>query len=236
MNNDLITLKDVHKKFQLGETTVHALNGISLSIKKGEFTSLVGPSGSGKTTILNLIGCIDFPSQGEVLINNKNSNSFNDKEASLFRNKSIGYIFQNFNLIPVLNVYENIEYPILIGGKKINKKRRAKINDLIEQVGLTSHIKHRPDKLSGGQRQRVAIARALVANPDLVIADEPTANLDHITGEEVLDIMKKFNKDLKTTFIFSTHSDMIMKYAKRIVQILDGKIISDSKAKVLAKV
>ncbi len=220
----MIVFKNVHKEYDMGKMKVHALKGISFHIKEGEFLSIVGPSGSGKTTILNLIGCIDSPSSGDITVNKVNALKMKDKEASLFRNKTIGYIFQDFNLIPVLNVYENIEYPILIGKEKLTKSKKNEISKLIDRVGLTEHIKHRPDELSGGQRQRVAIARALVTQPRIVIADEPTANLDHVTGTSILELMKQLNEEYKTTFVFSTHDKLVMSYANRKIEVFDGEL------------
>ncbi|MBN2436621.1 MAG: ABC transporter ATP-binding protein [Spirochaetes bacterium] len=224
----LIRLSGVHKRYQLGKTTVNALNGVSFSINRGEFTAIAGPSGSGKTTILNLIGCIDDPTSGTVLVKGKNHQFMKDREASIFRNQTLGYIFQNFNLIPVLSVYENIEYPLRIGKIKIDRHTKEKIYSLIEDVGLSSYTKQRPDKLSGGQRQRVAVARALVCDPDIVMADEPTANLDHNTGLEILNLMQKLNRRLGTTFVISTHSEMIIEKSRRVIRVLDGKIESDT--------
>ncbi|MFW6364960.1 MAG: ABC transporter ATP-binding protein [Spirochaetota bacterium] len=228
MEETVVSFSDVHKEYALGKTSVHALNGVSFRIPRGDFVAFAGPSGSGKTTILNLIGCIDDATSGTVLVNGKNHACMTDRDASYFRNRTIGYVFQNFNLIPVLNVYENVEYPLLIGGVRITTAVRDRINRLIEDVGLARYVKHRPDKLSGGQRQRVAVARALVTGPDIVIADEPTANLDHGTGEEIISIMRTLNSQYKTTFIFSTHSDLIIKRARRVFWLLDGKITSDT--------
>ncbi|MDA3901676.1 MAG: ABC transporter ATP-binding protein [Spirochaetes bacterium] len=227
MEQNVIELNDVFKEYMLGKTVVRAVNGVSFAIAPGEFTVIAGPSGSGKTTILNMVGCIDDATSGEVLVKGKNHRMMSDNEASFFRNSTIGYVFQNFNLIPVLNTYENIEYPLRIGGKRIDKSVKIKIMNLIEEVGLTDFIKHRPDKLSGGQRQRVAVARALVNNPDIVIADEPTANLDYNTGSEIISIMQRLNELYGTTFVISTHSEMIMKRARRIISIIDGKVQSD---------
>ena len=226
----MIQFENVHKKYYLGKTEVHALKGVSFHIKEGEFLSLVGPSGSGKTTILNLLGCIDIPCKGVIKVDNVLTHTMNDSEVSRFRNKTIGFIFQSFNLIPVLNVYENIEYPLLIRKSKVTKEQKENIKQLIDEVGLAKHIKHRPDELSGGQRQRVAIARALITNPKIVIADEPTGNLDHKTGTSILELMSKLNNEYKTTFIFSTHDPLVMKYATRKIHILDGVIIEPERS------
>ncbi|MFN4244807.1 MAG: ABC transporter ATP-binding protein, partial [Brevinematia bacterium] len=177
---------------------------------------------SGKTTLLNLIGCIDIPTKGKVWINGKDTQTMSDDEISEFRNRFIGFVFQSFNLIPVLNLYENIEYPLLLGNQKVDKEW---LHYLIERVGLKEFMKHKPDELSGGQRQRVAIARALSTKPVLVIADEPTANLDSETGESIVNLLLELNREKNITFIFSTHSEMIAKHAKKIIHILDGKIV-----------
>jgi putative ABC transport system ATP-binding protein len=226
----LIEVRNAKKDYPLGKTVVHALRGVSLTVEKGEFLSIVGPSGSGKTTLLNLIGCIDHPTEGEVLIESKNTASLSDKELTSLRLSSIGFIFQTFNLIPVLNVRENIEFPLLLM-KDRSQLPSAEINTrvekLIEAVGLKDFITHKPAELSGGQRQRVAIARALVTNPPLVLADEPTANLDSETGEAILAIMRQLNEQEHTTFIFSTHNPDVLKYATRIVKLKDGLIVGE---------
>ncbi len=228
MEDVIIKFNNVIKDYVLGKTKVRALKKVSFEIKRGEFLSIVGPSGSGKTTILNLIGCIDYPTEGDVYVNNKKTTEMSDSEASEFRNRTIGFIFQNFNLIPVLNLYENVEYPLLIRKGKVKKSDKEKIYKLIDEVGLKDLIKHKPEELSGGQRQRVAIARALVTEPDIVIADEPTANLDHKTSSIILELMKKMNKEYNVTFIFSTHDELVMKYAKRKIKLFDGEIVGES--------
>jgi len=219
----MILLKEVTKEYRLGKIIVNALRGINLDIGEGEFVSICGPSGSGKSTLLNLIGCLDSPTSGTIHIMNTNIVSLQDMESSRLRNKMIGFIFQMFNLIPVLSSYENVEYPLILQGLT-KKERREKVLKMIEDVGLSDFITHRPDELSGGQRQRVAIARALVTNPKLVLADEPTANLDAKTGIEILELMKKMNEKDKTTFIFSTHDPKVMNYAKKIYVLSDGSI------------
>ena len=219
----LVKVDNVLKNYHLGKTIVKAVRGVSFEIKKGDFLSIVGPSGSGKTTLLNLIGCLDVPSGGEIFINNKNIAHLSDNQATLLRLNTIGFIFQSFNLIPVLNIYENIEFPLLVQG--VSKRiRKQKVDDIIEKVGLTEYLKHKPDELSGGQRQRVAIARALVSEPEMVLADEPTANLDSETGSAIIDLMMEMNKKMAVTFIFSTHDPMVMKHAKRKIMLHDGKI------------
>lgn len=220
----MIEIKDLSKNYQLGNTVVNALRRVDFVAEEGEFLSVVGPSGSGKTTLLNIIGCIDFATGGSVKIGGVEINSLNDKQITDVRLHKIGFIFQTFNLIPVLNVTENVEFPLLLMKTHTKTEIRKRAEKLIEAVGLKEFIVHRPAELSGGQRQRVAIARALVTNPDIVLADEPTANLDSVTGASILELMQEMNKVEKTTFIFSTHDANVLKYAKRIVKIKDGKI------------
>ena len=223
----IIELEGVKKDYPLGKTTVHAVKGVDFTVREGDFLSIVGPSGSGKTTLLNIIGCIDHATQGRVSIHGTDVTALNDKQLTDLRLHHIGFIFQTFNLIPVLTVRENVEFPLLLMKKKKFSKThiRERAEKLIEDVGLQEHIEHRPYELSGGQRQRVAIARALVTNPDIVLADEPTANLDSETGERILELMQELNVKEKTTFIFSTHDPEVLKYAKNMVKIRDGKIV-----------
>ena len=223
----IIEIKDLKKDYALGKTTVNAVRGVDLEIEKGDFLSIVGPSGSGKTTVLNIIGCIDHPTSGSIKINAQEVSSMKDRDITNIRLNRIGFIFQTFNLIPVLNIVENVEFPLLLMKKESKKNIRSRAEKLIEDVGLQQYKHHKPAELSGGQRQRVAIARALVTNPDIVLADEPTANLDSVTGEQILDLMKEMNKLQATTFIFSTHDSNVLKYAKRIVKIRDGLIVKD---------
>jgi len=218
-----ITLKNINKYYSLGKSKIHALKGISMDIKEGDFICLVGPSGCGKTTLLNILGCLDKCDEGDVLYDSVNVETLNDNELSDMRLDNIGFIFQSFNLIPVLNIVENIEFPLIAAGVD-KEERKKRINDVINLVGLQEYKNHKPDELSGGQRQRVAIARALVNKPAIVIADEPTANLDSKTGEIILEEMKRLNEESGVTFIFSTHDRDIMKYAKRVVSIKDGII------------
>lgn len=212
--------------YPLGETKVHALKNIDFQVGEGEFLSVIGPSGSGKTTLLNLIGCIDTASDGSVKIGGQETVGMNDKELTNIRLFRVGFIFQTFNLIPVLDVLENVEFPLLLMKKHSRAEIKLRAEKLIADVGLKDFISHRPAELSGGQRQRVAIARALVTKPNIVLADEPTANLDSVTGNNILELMKELNEKEKTTFIFSTHDPEVLKYAKRVVNIKDGKIIS----------
>jgi len=223
----MIDIKGLKKDYALDQTTVHALRGIDFFVGEGEFLSVVGPSGSGKTTLLNIIGCIDDATEGSVKIGGTEITSLNDKQITDIRLHKIGFIFQTFNLIPVLNLVENVEFPLLLMKEQSKKEIRKRAEKLIEEVGLKDFIQHRPAELSGGQRQRVAIARALVTNPEIVLADEPTANLDSVTGASVLEVMKQMNETEKTTFIFSTHDANVLKYAKKIVHIKDGLIVSD---------
>jgi putative ABC transport system ATP-binding protein len=223
--SEVLSFEKVEKVYKLDEVLVYALKGIDFSIQKGEFTAIVGPSGSGKTTILHLAALLDRPSSGRILLFGMDSKEISNKEASRIRNKKIGFVFQTFNLIPVLTVYENIEYPALLYPD--NKVSRDRIMELIESVGLKGHENKFPSQLSGGQRQRVAIARALVNNPEIVFADEPTANLDHETGEQIITLMEELNKKYGTTFVFSTHDLKIMRRARRLIKIEDGKIVGD---------
>jgi putative ABC transport system ATP-binding protein len=214
----------ITKDYRLGVTTVHALRGINLEVTAGNFLALVGPSGSGKTTLLNIIGCIDTPSSGEVKIDGQKLNELPEKAITALRLHKLGFIFQSFNLIPVLNVRENIEFPLLLLKGLTKAERNARVTRMIHQVGLADYDAHKPAELSGGQRQRVAIARALVTRPQIVLADEPTANLDSETSQVILGLMRELNERENTTFIFSTHDPEILNYAKQVVKIKDGCI------------
>ncbi len=222
----IITLENVQKTYPLGKTKVQAIKGVSFDIEKGDFISIIGPSGSGKSTILNMIGCIDVPTKGKLYINGQETGILSDIEITNLRHSVIGFIFQSFNLLPVLNVYENIEFPLLIGKTKPSKAAKKEIKEyidfLIDEVGLNKWKTHKPGELSGGQRQRVAIARALATRPEIVLADEPTANLDSKTGEDIIELMKKINHELKTTFIFSTHDQNIFSIADHVIRLKDG--------------
>lgn len=220
---ELINLIDLRKDYHLGETIVHALRGIDLSIDTGEFIAIWGPSGSGKTTLLNLIGAIDEPTSGQLSIEGKEIQELSDNERTELRNRSIGFVFQGFNLIPVFSALENVMLPLQIRGDSTkNALTKAKLR--LDEVGLSDFVRHRPDKLSGGQQQRVAIARALVTSPSLVIADEPTANLDSDTSRRIIDLMRELNKKDNTTFIFSTHDQRLLDRCDRLVKLSDGKI------------
>lgn len=223
----MITLKDVKKNYQAGETEVKALRGVNLDIQKGEFMSIAGPSGSGKTTLLNLIGCLDKADSGEIIVDGITIKNQKKKELALLRRGKIGFIFQSFNLIPVLSAFENVSFVLsLLNLPDAEIKKRTE--EILNEVGLGDMMDRRPNQLSGGQQQRVAIARALVKNPLLVLADEPTANLDSETGKDILKLMKDLNKKHNTTFIFSTHDPMVMDYADRLVLLHDGEIQSDN--------
>jgi len=226
----LIKIKDLFKIYQMGNVLIYALKSVNLEISQGEFVSIAGPSGSGKTTLLNIIGLIDNYNEGSLVINDLKIKDQTNQELARLRREFIGFIFQSFNLLPVLNVFENVELPLIISKKGGTKaQRRERINYLLEEVGLADRRKHTPSELSGGQQQRVAIARALVTSPRIVIADEPTANLDSDTGEKVLKLMKDINRTEKTTFIFSTHNSEIWKMADHIVYLHDGTIKSEER-------
>ena len=221
-----IKASNVRKDYSLGKTVVHALRGVDLTVKTGDFMAIVGASGSGKTTLLNIIGCVDHATSGSVSIGGEEITRMKDKKLTDLRLYKIGFIFQTFNLIPVLNIRENVEFPLLLM-KSLNKSEIDKrTGKLIEEVGIKEFIKHRPSELSGGQRQRVAIARALVTNPEIVLADEPTANLDSKTGGNIIELMKKLNEKEKTTFVFSTHDPDVLRHANEVVRIKDGLIIN----------
>lgn len=226
----MIEIRNLRKDYLLGKTVVPALRGIDFSVEQGDFLSVIGPSGSGKTTLLNIIGCIDFATEGTVKIGAQEITTMSDRQITDIRLHKIGFIFQSFNLIPVLDVAENVEFPLLLMKGQNKAEIRRKAERLIEAVGLKDYIKHRPAELSGGQRQRVAIARALVTTPDIVLADEPTANLDSVTGGQILEIMREMNEQEKTTFIFSTHDQNVLKYARRIVKLKDGLIVNGDQA------
>ena len=219
-----IELKKVTREYLLGKLRVNALRKVDLTIKEGEFLAIEGPSGSGKTTLLNLIGLIDIPTSGEISIDGMEVSRMNDRRRTRLRLDKIGFIFQTFNLISVLNVLENVEFPLLLKKEIKRKTARIKAENLIEEVGLTPFIRHRPAELSGGQRQRVAIARALVTRPALILADEPTANLDSATGGTIVKLMREINQSHKTTFIFSTHDPAVLKHARRRVKLKDGAV------------
>ncbi len=221
-----VKLKNLNKDYELGETIVHALRDINLELPPAKFISFIGPSGSGKTSLLNLIGCIDKPTSGEVIVNGENPVNLNRTQLSDFRGINIGFIFQSFNLIPVLSIFENVEYPLRIVKKTDKDKRKELVEQILEDVGIIDQKDKVPDKLSGGQRQRVAIARALVMKPKIVIADEPTANLDHKTAGSIMHLMHEMKNKYKTLFIFATHDPKVVDEAEIIYNLEDGKIVN----------
>jgi len=221
----LVIAENIQKDYQVGEISINALRGINFEIEPASFVSFVGPSGSGKTTLLNLIGCLDKPSNGKLMVAGTNVLHLDRKQSASFRGRNIGFIFQDFNLILVLTVYENIEYPLLMVQNVPASERGKRVNALLEAVGMTDQKDKYPDQISGGQKQRVAVARALVTNPKLVLADEPTANLDHKTAYMIIELMKKMRDEFKTTFIFSTHDQKIVGEAEIIFTLEDGELI-----------
>lgn len=222
---NVLELRQIIKSYQLGDTQVQALRGLNLTLHEGEFTALIGTSGSGKTTLLNLVGCIDDPDSGDILIDGVSVKNLNEIEKSSLRNEKIGFIFQSFNLIPVLNVSENIEMPLLIQKSVSESERKSRVLESLTDVGLQDFAKHMPNKLSGGQRQRVAIARALVTKPKLVLADEPTANLDSKTAHMIIDLLSDLNRKRKVTFLFCSHDEKLIGRVGRVIKIQDGVIL-----------
>ncbi len=218
------------RDFKIGEVETHALRGVSLGIESGEFTALVGPSGSGKTTLLQIIGLLDQPTAGSVCINGKDVTHLNRSQRADLRRGSIGFIFQFFALIPTLTAYENIEMPLLLNGVK-GDERRKRVGEMLEAVGLADRAHHRPDQLSGGQQQRVSVARALAIRPSLILADEPTANLDTENGRQVMQLMQRLNQETGTTFVFATHDPRVINFAKRVVTLRDGLIVENNGSK-----
>ena len=229
-NGSIITIENLVKSFPIGGGEFTALNGISLDFEKGEFSGIVGPSGSGKTTLLNILGSLDTPSKGQTNVLGTTSTQMSPKVAANLRKKHIGFIFQTYNLMPVYTVYENVEFPLLLIKTPAAERKKA-VLEALEWVGLSDKIKSKPPQLSGGESQRVAIARAMVKKPDLVLADEPTANLDAENSHHILQTMEKLNKDLQTTFVFATHDDKVIGYLRRIIRLEDGKVVSDENIK-----
>lgn len=234
MTENIVSVVNVIKEYHLGKVIVPALHGVNLTVASGDFISIAGPSGSGKTTLLNLIGCVDTATSGQVLIDGHDTKTLNDQQLTDLRLHTLGFIFQSFNLVPVLNVFQNVAFPLLLQRKYTTAERAHRVDELLIKVGLEKHAKHRPNELSGGQRQRVAIARALVTRPKIVLADEPTANLDSVTGENIIDLMKEMNRIERTTFIFSTHDAKVMSHANAIIRLADGWI-TDGAGKVAAQ-
>ena len=225
-SNTIITVDKLAKRFPIGGGYFTALEDINLKIETGEFTGLVGPSGSGKTTMLNIIGSLDNPSEGDANVLGTSMNGIGARRASILRKQEIGFIFQTYNLLPVYTVFENVEFPLLLM-KKTAEERRKAVMDALEWVGLTDKVKSKPKQLSGGESQRVAIARAMVKRPHLVLADEPTANLDAENSHHILKTMVSLNKELNTTFLFATHDDKVIQYLRRIIRLEDGKVVGD---------
>ncbi len=226
---EVTKIENATRVFKVGKVETQALRGVSLSIENGEFTALVGPSGSGKTTLLQLIGCLDQPTSGQVYVNGKDVSRLNRNQRADVRRGTIGYIFQFFALIPTLTAYENIEMPLLLTGQSV-AQRRDRVNDLLKAVDLVDRAHHRPDQLSGGQQQRVAIARALATKPTLILADEPTANLDTPNGTQVMEIMTRLNQETGVTFVFATHDPRVIKYARRVITLRDGLVAENNGA------
>lgn len=222
-----VALREVVKDYPLGKLTVRAIRGVDLDIAPGEFTVIAGPSGSGKTTLLNMIGCIDVATEGEVRVAGRDTAKLSDRQLTQLRLDTLGFIFQSFNLVNVLDAYQNVQFPLLLQGGRSAAERKDLVEGLLTRVGLGDQIHKRPNELSGGQRQRVAIARALVTRPRIVLADEPTANLDSKTGSDIIDLMRELNRGEGTTFIFSTHDGNVMERADRIVRVVDGLVDSD---------
>lgn len=225
---EVIKTENITRIYKTGKVETQALRGVSLSIEKGEFTALVGPSGSGKTTLLQLMGCLDQPTSGRVFINGKDVSRLNRSQRADMRRGTIGFIFQFFALIPTLSAYENIEIPLLLNGYSASQ-RRERVMELLEAVDLRDRAHHRPDQLSGGEQQRVAIARALATHPVLVLADEPTANLDTENGRHVMEIMQRLNQETGTTFVFATHDPRVIAFARRVITLRDGQVSEDSR-------
>jgi putative ABC transport system ATP-binding protein len=223
---EVARVENVTRTFKTGNLETQALRGVSLSIEAGEFTALVGPSGSGKTTLLQLIGCLDQPTSGKVFVNGKDVTRLNRNQRADMRRGAIGFIFQFFALIPTLNAYENVEMPLLLVGKN-GASRRERVNHLLGMVGLGERARHRPDQLSGGEQQRVAIARALAAQPALILADEPTANLDTANGKTVMETLQRINRETGVTCVFATHDPRVIQYARRVVTLRDGVVVAD---------
>jgi putative ABC transport system ATP-binding protein len=223
---EVTKVENATRIFKIGNVETRALNNVSLSIQDGEFTALVGPSGSGKTTLLQLIGCLDQPTSGHVYIQGKDVSKLNRNQRADIRRSSIGFIFQFFALIPTLTAYENVEMPLLLNGLGASE-RRERVTGLLEAVDLSDRAHHRPDQLSGGEQQRVAIARALASKPALVLADEPTANLDTTNGKQVMETMTRLNQETGVTFVFATHDPRVIQYARRVITMRDGAIVEN---------
>jgi len=232
-NMEVTKIENVTRTFKLGNLETQALRGVSLSIESGEFTALVGPSGSGKTTLLQLIGCLDQPTSGHVYVNGTDVSKLNRNQRADMRRGTIGFIFQFFALIPTLTAYENIEMPLLLNGYNASE-RRERVTELLQAVDLADRANHRPDQLSGGEQQRVAIARALAPKPALILADEPTANLDTPNGKQVMETMTRLNQETGVTFVFATHDPRVIQYARRVITLRDGVIVENHEAEEIS--
>ncbi len=228
----MITNKNVNKTYRMGDLDLEVIKDLNISIQYGEFVAIVGPSGSGKSTVLNLLGCLDKPNSGEIIIDGLDVTKLSTTQLANFRGEKIGFIFQSFNLIPVLSVYENIEYPLIMIQNLPKEQREKRIMHLLKEVNMLDQKDKFPDQLSGGQRQRVAIARALVTNPKIVFADEPTANLDTKTSNQIITLMRNIQKESGTTFIFATHDEKIVTAADRIITLIDGVVTDDKRIKL----
>lgn len=226
---DVVQLEKVTKIYTIGTAETRAVDGVSLTVEEGEFAALVGPSGSGKTTVLQLMGCLDQPDQGIVKINGQDVTRFSAAQRADLRRQEIGFIFQFFALVPVLSAFENVELPLMLNGLN-GKQRRERAMELLDAVGLSHRANHRPDQMSGGEQQRVAIARALATGPSLVLADEPTANLDTANGQQAMEIMQRLNRETGTAFLFATHDPRVITFVQRVIELRDGRVVSNGKS------